>query len=98
MPQLGFGVHLISRGEGVNSLTRALMYKGSPTVIASLWSVDVLATMALVKAFFAGLQADPGGDKAALLAEARRAVAADKANPHFAHPRFWAPFVLMGRC
>jgi len=91
------GLGLISRGEGVNALTRALMYRGSPSVVASLWSVDVLATMALVAEFFSRLQAEPDGDKAALLGAARKAVAKNPQSPHFAHPFYWAPFVLMGR-
>ncbi|HYF66106.1 MAG TPA: CHAT domain-containing protein [Herpetosiphonaceae bacterium] len=91
------GLGLISRGEGVNALTRALMYRGSPSVVASLWSVDVLATMDLVAEFFGRLQADPDADKAALLGAARLAVARNPKKPHFAHPFYWAPFVLMGK-
>ncbi len=91
------GLGLISRGEGVNALTRALMYRGSPSVIASLWSVDVQATMSLVEAFFAGLSAQPDADKAELLAAAKRTVATSASNPQFVHPYCWAAFVLLGK-
>ena len=91
------GLGMIARGEGVNALTRALMYRGSPSVIASLWSVDVLATMDLVREFFTRLSADPAADKASLLTEAKRAVAQNPKHPQFAHPFYWAAFVLMGR-
>jgi CHAT domain-containing protein len=91
------GLGLIARGEGVSALTRALMYHGSPSVIASLWSVDVQATMTLVEAFFAALNAQPDADKAQLLTAAKRTVAASASNPQFVHPYCWAPFVLIGK-
>lgn len=91
------GLGLISRGEGVNALTRALMYHGSPTVIASLWSVDVLATMDLVQAFFAQIHTNPSMDKADAMRVAQQTVASDKSKPHFAYPFYWSPFVVMGK-
>ncbi|HEY1012342.1 MAG TPA: CHAT domain-containing protein, partial [Herpetosiphonaceae bacterium] len=91
------GLGMLSRGEGVNAVTRGLMYRGSPSVVASLWCVDVLATMDLVEGFFAELGAAPEADKAQLLQAAKRKLADQPDQPQRAHPFYWAPFVLMGR-
>ncbi|MBM7843352.1 CHAT domain-containing protein [Herpetosiphon giganteus] len=91
------GLGLISRGEGINSLTQALMYRGSPTIIASLWSVDVLATMDLVTAYFGLLGQQPNADKAAILTKAKQQVIAQPDKPHLAHPFYWAAFIPIGK-
>ncbi len=91
------GLGLISRGEGINSLTRALMYCGSPTIIASLWSVDVLATMDLVEAYFGLLRQQPTTDKAEILTKAKQQLIAQPNKPHFAHPLYWAAFIPIGK-
>ena len=41
-----------SRGDDVIAMSRAFMYAGSPSVIASLWSVDDEATEQLMVAFY----------------------------------------------
>jgi hypothetical protein len=89
------GLGMISRGEGVNALTRAFMYRGSPSVIASLWSVIDEPTIDLVELFFERLRAQPDTDKATLLQQAKQALCARSGE--YAHPRKWAAFVLMGR-
>jgi hypothetical protein len=92
------GLGGLSRGEGVNALTRAFMYRGSPAVIASLWSVDEGSTIDLVEAFFGALRAQPDADKAELLQAAKQALAeGGNVEGGYAHPYFWAPFVLMGQ-
>jgi hypothetical protein len=88
------GIGMLSRGEGVNALTRAFMYRGSPSMVASLWSVDVRATIKLVELFFERLRAQPGADKASLMQQAKQALCSTEQN---AHPYWWAAFVLMGR-
>lgn len=89
------GVGMLSRGEGVNALTRAFMHRGSPSVIASLWSVDVEASVELVELFFERLRARPDADKAGVLQAAKQALCAK--SDMYAHPYWWAAFVLMGR-
>ena len=39
---------------------------------------------------------DPGLGRAEVLRHSMLALMADKADPHFARPRFWAPFVVVG--
>ncbi len=86
------GLGVLSRGEGVNALTRAFMYRGSPRVIASLWTVDADSAIDLVQAFFAALREHPDEDKARLLQAAKRAVIEEsKSEKKYAHPYFWRP-------
>ncbi|MCA0353942.1 MAG: CHAT domain-containing protein [Chloroflexi bacterium] len=91
------GLGLISRGEGINGLTRALMFRGSPTIIASLWSVDVLATMDLVEAYFELLSQQPTADKAEILTKAKQKMLAQPDKPHLVHPFYWAAFIPIGK-
>jgi len=74
-----------------SSLSRAFAKAGAPTVIASLWSVNDVSTKETMQAFYKELSA--GQSKAESLRRAQLAVMHD---PRFAHPYFWAPFVILG--
>jgi len=98
-------------GEGVTGLTRAVMYAGSPAVAASLWSVSDEGTAELMTRFYQRLvreRQDPagalrsaklellrGGPASDTMARNRDAASAGTQNP-FAHPYFWAAFVIYG--
>jgi CHAT domain len=69
----------------VVGLTRAFIFAGTPSVIATLWSVDDQATGLLMEHFYRFLRA--GADKAAALQRAHQGVR--KAYPH---PYFWGRF------
>lgn len=79
----------ITDGDDVVGLTRAFIYAGSPTVIASLWSADDEATGKLMKAFYTHLKS--GQSKVRALREAQREIRAQYPNPYY-----WAAFVLTG--
>jgi CHAT domain-containing protein len=74
-----------------SSLSRAFAKAGAPTVIASLWSVNDVSTKETMQVFYKELVA--GQSKAESLRRAQLAVMRD---PRFAHPYFWAPFVVLG--
>jgi CHAT domain-containing protein len=78
-----------SRGDDIVGLSRAFIYAGSPSVIASLWSVDDEATRTLMVSFYTHLK--QGLSKA----EALRAAQVDT-RQKFPHPYYWAGFVLTG--
>jgi len=78
-----------SRGDDVISLNRAFIYAGSPTVMASLWSVDDQATRDLMRAFYTHLRG--GMSKGAALQAAQREI-----RETYPHPYYWAAFVLTG--
>ena len=78
-----------SRGDDIVGLTRAFIYAGAPTVVASLWSVNDRATAVFMTAFYRQLSA--GLAKAAALQAAQAETRAS-----FPHPFYWAAFVLTG--
>ena len=93
------GTGTVFQGEGVLGLTRACMFAGAPRVLCSLWKVDDQATHALMTRFYALWH--PGGGKAGLSAAAALRQAQDyvrthKQHPAWAHPYYWAAWVLWG--
>jgi CHAT domain-containing protein len=87
--QTGLGQQF--KGEGIVGLTRAFMYAGAPSVVVSLWSVADVSTADLMVGFYQHL--DRAEDKADALRSAKLELLK---NPRYAHPYYWAPFVLIG--
>lgn len=85
----------IYRTEGIVGLTRAFMFAGSPRVLCSLWQVDDEATRALMVKFYELWNPDEGEGigAAAALKQAQEYVRAQK---RWAHPYYWAAWVLWG--
>jgi CHAT domain-containing protein/Tfp pilus assembly protein PilF len=83
----------LSAGDEVVGLNRAFLY-GSPTVIASLWSVEDEATGALMESFYRHLLEGMG--KAQALQAAQDVIRNDPDHPEWVHPYYWAAFVLNG--
>jgi CHAT domain-containing protein len=74
-----------------SSLSRAFTKAGAPTVVASLWSVSDTATKDTMTTFYKELAA--GQSKAESM---RRAQVSVMHDPRFAHPYYWAPFIVLG--
>jgi len=81
----------VPAGDDFVGLTRAFLYAGSTSVLATLWEVDDASTLGLMKDFYGGLNTNE--DKATALARAQRAFLS---SIDYKHPYFWAPFVLVG--
>jgi len=79
----------VSSGDEVVGLNRAFLYAGTPSVMASLWSVDDAATALLMEHFYIHLRA--GMSKAKALRQAQINV-----RTEYPHPYYWSPFVLTG--
>jgi CHAT domain-containing protein/Tfp pilus assembly protein PilF len=78
-------------GEGLIGLTRAFQYAGARSILASLWSVDDLRTMQLMKSFYSRLRAGASKDEALRQAEIDLLHTRASANPYY-----WAAFSLAG--
>jgi len=75
------------------TLARAFAHAKVPTVVASLWPVNDLATKYLMADFYANLDADQGNLLA--LANAQRTLL--KSNNGSAHPAAWSAFTVFGK-
>jgi CHAT domain-containing protein/Tfp pilus assembly protein PilF len=78
-----------TRGDDIIGLSQAFLYAGSPSVVASLWSVDDDATKLLMVAFYSGLR--QGMSKTDALRAAQIEV-----RRKYPSPYYWAGFVLNG--
>ena len=83
-------------GEGFSGLASAFIYAGGRALMASHWPVASGATQALTQLMFDdGAQIQRIGTAERL----RRAMASlmhSPDHPEYAHPAFWAPFVVIG--
>jgi len=84
------GLARITGGDEVIGLGRGFIFAGAPSLIASLWTVDDLATAITVKRFYRYLYT--GISKAEALRQAQRFVR----DHHNRHPAYWASFGLTG--
>ncbi len=82
----------VAPGEGIVGTTWALLVAGSEATVASQWKVESTSTTAIMTKFHEGLASGEGGKAAQL----RRAALEVMKNPRYAHPFYWAPFVLVG--
>lgn len=82
------------RGEGLVGLTRGFMYAGAPRVVASLWSVDDMATAELMRVFYQKMLRERMSPAAALRA-AQNELRLHRQEKWRA-PFYWAGFVLQG--
>jgi CHAT domain-containing protein/tetratricopeptide (TPR) repeat protein len=78
------------RGNEVQGFVRAFSQWGVPSLLASLWDVNDRATSMLMSRFYDRIQ-----DSSDIADNLRRAMLDVKSE--FAHPHYWAPFVLIGR-
>ncbi|MCL5773948.1 MAG: tetratricopeptide repeat protein [Firmicutes bacterium] len=81
----------ISNGDEIVGISRAFMYAGTPTVIATLWSIADVSTAELMQDFYKRLK--QGKSKGAALQEAQKDMLK---NSEYSHPYYWAPFLLIG--
>jgi CHAT domain-containing protein/Tfp pilus assembly protein PilF len=80
----------LERGEGLSGLSRAFLHAGAQCVLASLWNVNDRATAELMAQFYAFLSQGKSKEEALRLAKRRML------HSPYAHPFFWAAFVLIG--
>jgi CHAT domain-containing protein len=80
-----------ARGEGLFGLTRAFLYAGAHSVLASLWRIEDRSTAALMERFYGELQRGQPKDEA--LRSAQLSLLAAKET---SHPYYWAAFQLHG--
>jgi CHAT domain-containing protein len=83
------------------SLGMIAQRKGAKAIIATLWPVADESTKLLMQQFYRLHQSEQGISKAEALQRAQLALLGgqgirDPNQSGFAHPYFWAPFILIG--
>ena len=82
---------IIGVRDGIFGLRRALLLAGVETQLVSLWKVDDAATRHFMVAYYRALA--QGARRADALRQVQRAMLHSK---RYAHPIYWASFVLVG--
>ncbi|MDQ3523755.1 MAG: CHAT domain-containing tetratricopeptide repeat protein [Chloroflexota bacterium] len=77
----------VEDGDDLVGMMAAMIAAGSSGLVASLWKTHDVAATALVEAFYDAWER--GADAVTSLAMAQRSV-----RDSFAHPAFWAPFIV----
>ena len=79
----------VPAGDDLVGLTRAFLFAGTPSVLATLWEVNDRSAATLMRGFYGQLRQS---DKATSLARAQRRM---RSGP-YKHPYYWSSFVLVG--
>jgi CHAT domain-containing protein len=87
--QTGLGKQV--RGEGLIGLTHAFLYAGAQSVLVSLWKVQDRSTADLMVRFYQQIN-----DSETTSEALRRSKLKLIDGARYAHPYYWAPFVLIG--
>ena len=82
--------------EGLSGLAKAFFYAGATSLLVSHWPVASEATVPLTTNMLREFSRNPAGGKARAQREAMRALIHTPGHPEYAHPVFWAPFVVVG--
>lgn len=80
--------------EGLSGPAKAFFYAGARSLLVSHWSVASDSTVAFITRMFE--EAAKGASKAEALQRSMLALMQRTDKPYFAHPAFWAPFVVVG--
>ena len=82
--------------EGLSGLAKAFFYAGSRALLVSHWPVFSDAAVKLTTGMLKRMKDEPEGGRADALRRSMLALMEDGGKPHYAHPMFWAPFVVVG--
>ena len=82
--------------DGLSGLAKAFFYAGSRALLVSHWPVVSEAAVKLTTTMLAYAADHPAAGRSEALRQSMLALMADDADPRFAHPMFWAPFVVVG--
>ena len=82
--------------QDLPALASAFAVAGVPSTLGTLWPVDSVTGRTVVAGLFGTLRGDSAQGPAQALALAQRGFLAAPPSKSHLHPRFWAPFVVLG--
>ncbi|MEL7833156.1 CHAT domain-containing protein [Fodinibius sp. Rm-B-1B1-1] len=86
------GMGTLKKGEGLIGFSRAFQYAGAKNLLVSLWRVNDRSTAKLMIDFYQ-LHHKEGHTMNEALQQAKQQMIE---NVEYAHPKYWAPFILIG--
>ncbi len=86
------GLGSVTTGDDMVGLSRAFLYAGTPSLMATLWEVEDESTGILMERFYSNWRIK-GMRKPEALRQAQLSL---MAMPQYRHPYFWAGFELFG--
>jgi tetratricopeptide (TPR) repeat protein len=86
----GTGLNVVVGGDELLGLVRGLLYAGAKGVLVTLWDVNDQSTAEFMKLFYEHLKTNPNKAQAVRYATS-------EIRKKYAHPFYWAPFVLVGK-
>jgi CHAT domain-containing protein len=86
----GTGLNVVVGGDELLGLVRGLLYAGAQGVLVTLWDVNDQSTAEFMKLFYEYLKTNPNKAQAVQYATG-------EIRKKYAHPFYWAPFVLVGK-
>ncbi len=84
----------VSGGEGVLDISRAFFSAGASNVLSTLWQTEDRATADLMREFYRSYE---NGSASTLSLQTAKRKLLHSENQKYRHPKFWAPFVLIGK-
>jgi len=85
-----------SGAEGLSGLAKAFFYAGSRALLVSHWLVESKAAVKLTTGMLDYQAKNPKAGRAEALRQSMLSLMNTRFMPHYAHPMFWAPFVIVG--
>jgi CHAT domain-containing protein len=82
--------------EGLSGIAKAFFYAGARSLLVSHWPVMSEATVPLTTYMINEYAKNPTLGKAQAQRKAMLSLMNSNENPEYAHPVFWAPFVVVG--
>lgn len=82
--------------EGLSGLGKAFFYAGARSLLVSHWPVASAATVPLSTGMLREYEAAPAAGKAEALRKSMMTLMNTPEHPEYAHPVYWAPFVVVG--
>ena len=82
--------------EGLSGLAKAFFYAGARALLVSHWSVNSEAAVAITTGMLDEMAKEPDIGRAEALRRSMLAMMETEGRDYFAHPMFWAPFVVVG--
>jgi len=82
--------------EGLSGLARSFFYAGARSLLVSHWPVETNSAVELTTGIFEEMKKNPEIGRAEALRRSRTRLINNQDHPEYAHPYFWAPFVVVG--